>query len=132
MDNLKIINSMVEPITKKVTCPNCGAENYITIYDTIYPELVEKMESGELFIYECPKCGKKYRHNYHPSTVVRCIYPMSRSRGTMQFIDKVDENNQRELDKNNHKKHSRLSLICSWFAHLFFGNDSRRRHNFFE
>lgn len=87
---------MTKPIDENVICPNCGAENCITVYAsinaTLNPELVEKMKSGELFIYECPKCGKKYRF----CNGIRKV--------NMQFTDKVDENNQRELDENNQKK----------------------------
>lgn len=60
---------MTRPVMKKVTCPNCGTEDDFTIFTsinvTINPELQKKMENGELFIWECPKCGKKYI----------CIYP---------------------------------------------------------
>ena len=68
----------------------CAMPNLDPVPDT--PELVEKMKSGELFIYECPKCGKKYRF----CNGIRKV--------NMQFTDKVDENNQRELDENNQKK----------------------------
>lgn len=60
---------MTRPVIKKVTCPNCGTEDDFTIFTsinvTLDPELQKKMENGELFIWECPKCGKKYI----------CIYP---------------------------------------------------------
>lgn len=59
---------MTRPISKKAACPNCGAEDDFTIYTSINatrnPKLVEEMASGELFIWECPKCGKKYICKY--------------------------------------------------------------------
>lgn len=59
---------MTCPVIKKVTCPNCGTEGDFIIYSTInvtlHPELQEKMGSGELFIWKCPKCGNKYFCNY--------------------------------------------------------------------
>lgn len=59
---------MTRPIVEKVTCPNCGTEGDFIIYTSINAtynlELVKKMKSGELSIWECPKCKKKYRISY--------------------------------------------------------------------
>lgn len=59
---------MTSPIRKKVTCPNCGTEDNFTIFSsinvTLHSELRKKMENGEMFIWKCPKCGKKYICNY--------------------------------------------------------------------
>lgn len=77
---------MTRPIVKKVTCPNCGTEGDFVMYASINaeynPELIKKMESGELSIYECPKCGKKYICNYpflynDYNDMARGIMPMS-------------------------------------------------------
>lgn len=55
---------MTRPITKKVTCPNCRTEGdfivYTSINATYHPKLLKKMENGELSIWKCPKCKKKY------------------------------------------------------------------------
>lgn len=55
---------MTKPIITEVTCPNCKAEGYFTMFlsinATLLPELQKEMENGKLLIWECPKCGKKY------------------------------------------------------------------------
>jgi len=49
-------------ISKEVICPNCGTKGSIIIYSKVFldPELQKKMDNGELFIWKCPKCEKKY------------------------------------------------------------------------
>lgn len=59
---------MTRPVTEIMICPNCRAKGEFTVYTSINatynPELAKKMESGELFIWECPKCKKKYSVRY--------------------------------------------------------------------
>lgn len=70
---------MTSPIRKKVTCPNCGTEGdfimYTSINVTYNPELLKKMGNGELSVWECPKCKKKYyipySYLYHDMKVGR-------------------------------------------------------------
>lgn len=47
---------------KPFTCPACGHMGSFTMYDsanvTLDPELREKVLSGQIFEWTCPKCGK--------------------------------------------------------------------------
>lgn len=86
---------MTKPIIKKVTCPNCGTEGefimFASINATLHPELQKKMENGELSIWECSKCGKKYICDY-PS-----IYH-DMEKGIMQCLPKnISEDKLKEL-----------------------------------
>ena len=60
---------MTRPIVEKVTCPNCGTEGdfimYTSINATYHPKLLKKAESGELFIWKCPKCKRRYYIDYY-------------------------------------------------------------------
>lgn len=59
--------------TKPFKCPSCGYEGKFTMYDsvnvTLDPNLREKVLSGEVFDWVCPKCKEQLsiRHNllYH-------------------------------------------------------------------
>ena len=59
--------------SQSFTCPKCKYEGKFIMYDsvnvTLDPELREKVLSGEIFDWTCPKCGDKYniRHDllYH-------------------------------------------------------------------
>lgn len=67
----------------KIRCSKCGLEHEVTLYPSInvqdYPELKEKVKSGEIFVSECPHCGHKdllkYNVLYHdPSErVIVCL-----------------------------------------------------------
>ncbi len=51
--------------TRQITCPNCGTEGKMVIWESLNtqldPEMKAKVVSGELFQYTCPKC--KSVHN---------------------------------------------------------------------
>lgn len=46
---------------EKISCPKCGAEVDIALWRSINtmldPEMKEKVRTGEIFIFNCPKCG---------------------------------------------------------------------------
>ncbi|MDO5028287.1 MAG: CpXC domain-containing protein [Bacillota bacterium] len=45
----------------EIQCPACGHKGEFSVYENIntkiYPDLKEKIKSGQLFIYKCPSCG---------------------------------------------------------------------------
>lgn len=53
---------------EKITCPNCGTTDSVTIYSSVnvtqHPELKEAVLTGELFIFTCPNCGAQTRLDY--------------------------------------------------------------------
>lgn len=59
--------------SQSITCPKCKFEGEFNMYNsvnvTLDPKLREKVLSGEIFDWTCPKCGEKYsiRHDllYH-------------------------------------------------------------------
>ena len=58
---------------KPVKCPSCGYKGEFRMYDSVNvsldPQLREKVLSGKVFEWNCPKCGEtiSFRHNllYH-------------------------------------------------------------------
>ena len=58
---------------KTFTCPSCGCNGEFKMYDSVNvsldPKLRDKVLSGEIFDWTCPKCGEvvSLRHNllYH-------------------------------------------------------------------
>lgn len=50
--------------TEDIICPECGAKGKFTIWDSINVDLNQdahdKVLSGELFSWKCPKCGKTF------------------------------------------------------------------------
>lgn len=50
--------------TEDIICPDCGAKGKFTIWDSINvdlnPDLHDKVLSGELFSWKCPRCGKTF------------------------------------------------------------------------
>lgn len=54
----------MNPVEIMYTCPYCGKQHPINIYQAINvekePEMRDKAVMGEVFIQTCPKCGKKY------------------------------------------------------------------------
>ncbi|QHI71410.1 CpXC domain-containing protein [Aminipila terrae] len=59
---------MSKCITNEVECPECGnKQNYVrwqSIIADIDPQLKEKVLNGELFVFDCKKCGKKFPITY--------------------------------------------------------------------
>lgn len=58
--------------SERITCPNCGAEGDFVIWKSINtaidPETKEKVLSGKLFRFKCPKCGVETNIMYN------CLY----------------------------------------------------------
>lgn len=54
--------------TNEVTCPDCGNKQNFVIWQNIIadldPKLKEKVLNGELFLFTCEKCGKKFPITY--------------------------------------------------------------------
>lgn len=54
--------------TNEVPCPECGnTQNFVTwqnIIADLDPQLKEKVLNGELFVFTCEKCGKKFPISY--------------------------------------------------------------------
>lgn len=54
--------------TSEISCPECGnKQNFVTwqnIVADLDPELKEKVLNGELFLFTCEKCGKKFPITY--------------------------------------------------------------------
>ena len=54
--------------TETITCPECGKQAEFTVWDsintTLEPEMRERVKSGELFRWSCPKCGCKVNVNF--------------------------------------------------------------------
>lgn len=52
----------------KITCPECGTEGDFTLWQSVNtqldPEAKQKVLSGELFQFKCPKCGSVTNVNY--------------------------------------------------------------------
>ncbi len=58
--------------SERITCPNCGEEGDFVIWKSINtaidPETKEKVLSGKLFRFKCPKCGVETNIMYN------CLY----------------------------------------------------------
>ncbi len=54
--------------TNEVTCPDCGNKQNFVVWQNIIadadPQLKEKVLNGELFVFTCEKCGKKFPITY--------------------------------------------------------------------
>lgn len=52
----------------KINCPECGAEGEFTLWESVNkqlsPKIAEKVRSGELFKWTCPKCGQTFTVPY--------------------------------------------------------------------
>ncbi|QAT42471.1 CpXC domain-containing protein [Aminipila luticellarii] len=59
---------MSKCITNEIECPECGnKQNFVrwqSILADIDPQLKEKVLNGELFVFHCEKCGKKFPITY--------------------------------------------------------------------
>lgn len=73
---------MSKIIDVKLNCPECGAEGEFTLWESVNkqlsPESAEKVKSGEIFKWTCPKCGKTftvpYSMLYHDMDIPLMIY----------------------------------------------------------
>ena len=54
---------MANSSSHSFSCPNCGTEYSVTLHDIINvgecPELKPLVLNGELFLIECPRCGRR-------------------------------------------------------------------------
>jgi len=61
---------MADSAVMKIKCPLCQTTGEFTIYPNINvtknPEMKQKVISGELFMYECPRCHRKGQVDYGP------------------------------------------------------------------
>ncbi|WP_312095591.1 CpXC domain-containing protein [Aminipila sp.] len=59
---------MSKCITNEVLCPECGNKQNFVLWQNIIadldPQLKEKVLNGELFVFTCEKCGKRFPITY--------------------------------------------------------------------
>ena len=57
---------------ERIVCPKCGGEDDFAVWLSIntmdYPEVKQKIMSGEIFLFKCPKCGSETNIKYD------CLY----------------------------------------------------------
>lgn len=103
-------------------CLTCGEEFEADVYDsinaTLDPELKEKVISGNLFMIECPKCGKKefiqYPTCYHDMDNKFMVY----LNGLGQLMDLKEEMNEGPI--KDYQKLIGEEIICGSTNYLDF------------
>lgn len=103
-------------------CLTCGEEFEADVYDsinvTLDPELKEKVISGNLFMIECPKCGKKefiqYPTCYHDMDNKFMVY----LNGLGQLMDLKEEMNEGPI--KDYRKMIGEEIICGSTNYMDF------------
>lgn len=89
---------MTRPVVEIVTCPNCGAEGSFTLYTSInstyHPKLLKKMKRGDLSIWRCPKCKKKYHIQYE-------YLHHDMEKGMIEWSSFINQHSRNQTGKDN-------------------------------